>query len=223
MQYFTKDFIDFFQELEVNNNKAWFDVHRNRYESQIKKPFEAFVQNILNEVKLHESENTQLPKDCIFRINRDIRFSTDKSPYKLNRSAFFSKYGKKSGNMPGFYVELSATKVLLGGGCYEPDKEGLFAIRQELVYNTDAFKQCLNDPLFHTYYPAGLQGPKNKTLQADFSADAERIPELYLKSFFFMAELPASAILKSDFAEVVKAHYKAALPFNAFFETALLH
>ena len=93
---FEKDFIDFFKELAQNNNKEWFDSNRKRYESSIKKPFKEFISKLISEIQLHDSEVLIEPKDAIFRINRDIRFSKDKTPYKLQTSAIVSAGGRKN-------------------------------------------------------------------------------------------------------------------------------
>ena len=95
MPYFEKDFLEFFKELEKNNNKDWFDANRKRYEKVIKDPFKAFVQKMID--RMHELDSSVIiqPKDCIFRINRDIRFSKDKTPYKSNVSAVVGVGGKK--------------------------------------------------------------------------------------------------------------------------------
>src|SRR5690606_4197407 len=97
MAYFTSDFIEFFKELAANNNKEWFDENRERYQKNVKIPFEKFVAALMAELKKDDPELTGDPKKAIFRINRDIRFAKDKTPYKLNRSAAISKYGKKDG------------------------------------------------------------------------------------------------------------------------------
>ena len=95
-QWFTQDFIDFFSELEKNNTKEWFDANRKRYEKSVKIPFSAFTQAFINEVAKDDPELQQEAKNCTFRINRDIRFSNDKTPYKSTSSAIITKGGKKN-------------------------------------------------------------------------------------------------------------------------------
>ena len=93
--YFSPDFLQFFKELAANNHKEWFDENRKRYETVVKKPFEVFVQHAIDEMAKLDPRLSELdPKKCIFRINRDIRFSKDKAPYKLNRSAAISVGGR---------------------------------------------------------------------------------------------------------------------------------
>jgi uncharacterized protein (TIGR02453 family) len=90
MVYFEKDYFEFFKELAANNHKEWFDVNRSRYHSSVKEPFDKFIADLITEVHKIDKKIEIAPKDAIFRINRDIRFSKDKTPYKLNRSAIIS-------------------------------------------------------------------------------------------------------------------------------------
>ena len=96
MADFTKDYLDFFIELAGNNNKDWFDINRKRYEQSVKKPFYAFVQRLIDHFALSYPAFKELTaSECVFRINRDIRFSKDKSPYKMMCSAVIAPNGKK--------------------------------------------------------------------------------------------------------------------------------
>jgi uncharacterized protein (TIGR02453 family) len=115
--FFTEDYRRFFMELAANNHKDWFDVNRKRYELSVKEPFQKFVQHLIVEfIKLDPSFSDLTPKDCIFRINRDIRFSPDKTPYKLYCSAVISPGGKKSRSLSGVYVELTPEHIRVYGG-----------------------------------------------------------------------------------------------------------
>ena len=95
MAYFTKDFIDFFKELAANNKKEWFDFNRKRYEKSVKQPFAEFVQEMIDRIRADDPKVDISTKDAIFRINRDVRFSKDKTPYKTHMAAIVSARGKK--------------------------------------------------------------------------------------------------------------------------------
>ena len=95
MSYFSEDFLRFFKELAGNNNKEWFDLNRKRYFKEVKDPFHHFIEDLIAAVQKEDSNVNIAPKDAIFRINRDVRFSKDKTPYKLQVSAIISKGGKK--------------------------------------------------------------------------------------------------------------------------------
>ncbi|MCB0846293.1 MAG: DUF2461 domain-containing protein, partial [Bacteroidetes bacterium] len=105
MPYFTPDYIAFFEELARNNTKEWFDQNRSRYEKSVKKPFYAFVERMIDLISEDDPAVMITPKDAIFRINRDIRFSNDKTPYKTNFSAVVSPGGRKEMVTPGLYFE----------------------------------------------------------------------------------------------------------------------
>lgn len=116
MSFFVKDFIDFFSELEKNNNKVWFDENKKRYEKYVKIPFIEFVTEIIIRVQEDDSLVNINAKEAIFRINRDVRFSNDKSPYKSHTSAAISAGGKKDFAYPGIYLELSHKGLGVYGG-----------------------------------------------------------------------------------------------------------
>ena len=87
MIYLEKEYLNFFNELSENNNKLWFDENRKRYEKFVKKPFENLITDLIAELSNIDLKITMQAKDAMFRINRDIRFSNDKTPYKTQMSA----------------------------------------------------------------------------------------------------------------------------------------
>ena len=133
MSFFTADYLDFFKELAANNHKDWFDANRKRYEKSVKDPFKAFVQEMIDRVRAEDSSVQIEPKDAIFRVNRDIRFSKDKTPYKTQMSAIVSPGGKKDKTTPGIYMELGPENLKIYGGAHMLDKEQLLAIRETIA------------------------------------------------------------------------------------------
>ena len=218
--YFTKDFHQFFKELAANNHKDWMDENRKRYTQVVKQPFEKFIQAIQEEVSQFDEEILVKPGDAIFRINRDIRFSTDKTPYKTNRTAIISKYGRKDKIYPGFYVFVSPEKVMIGGGAYFLEKDDLFKVRQEIAYNLNEFQNLISDKAFNKHFPEIL-GEKNKVLPKEFKDDAKEQPLLYNKGFYYMTELSANTIFKEDVVEELTGIMQTAKPFNDFLRRAL--
>lgn len=218
--YFTNDFHQFFKELAANNSKEWMDENRKRYAKVVKKPFEDFVQAIQEEVSRFDEEILVKPTDAIFRINRDIRFSADKTPYKTNRTAIISKYGRKDKIYPGFYLFVSPEKVMIGGGAYFLEKDDLFKVRQEIAYNLKEFDSLINDKAFHKNFPEIL-GEKNKVIPKEFKEDALQQPLLYNKGFYFMKDLPADIIFEENAVEQLTGIMQSAKPFNDFLRRAL--
>src|ERR1700741_3882414 len=122
----------FLKDLSKNNDKQWFDKHRKHYEL-VKTEFALVVDLLIKNIATFDPAIGSLQaKDCMFRINRDIRFSKDKSPYKTNMGAFFSKGGKK--HSVGYYFHCEPGKSFIAGGCYSPMPPELASIRQEIDY-----------------------------------------------------------------------------------------
>jgi len=217
---FTPEYARFFRELAANNHKDWFDANRKIYENLTRKPFIALVEGIRQHLlpfmpELGAFEARQL----LFRINRDVRFSKDKSPYKPHLSAAFSSQGK-TGDFPGYYLQMGAEGIWIGGGAYQMDKDSLFKVRQEIVYNPEEFESLIKDKTFVQHYEA-VKGEKNKRLPPEFREDGEKIPLLYNKSFYFMRELPPEAIEAPDLLATLTSHIDAGRAFNAFLIRAL--
>lgn len=220
MKYFTPNFLDFFKELAANNNKDWFDANRKRYEKTVKDPFKKFVEDLIAATrKLDPAINIEA-KDAIFRINRDIRFSNDKSPYKLDRSAVISTQGRKDHSAPGFYISVGPEHTSLGGGAYFLKPEQLQAVRYYISNNSKAFEKAIADQDFVKYF-GSLQGEENKRLPKEFQAAAEKQPLLFKKQFFFMKNDDPERLLEDDFLEYNISHFQAALPVHHFFKEAM--
>ena len=112
MSFFTSDYLAFFKELAANNHKEWFDANRKRYETSVKEPFKAFTQHLIDELAKKEPAFKELKaSDCIFRINRDIRFSKDKRPYKTHLDLWFWLGEKRGWDNAGFWFRLTPEAV----------------------------------------------------------------------------------------------------------------
>lgn len=221
MAHLSSDFLDFFRELAQNNHKDWFDANRKRYESNVKKPFERLVGEAIERAKKFDEDIAIEPKDAIFRINRDIRFSKDKTPYKMNRTAIISPYGRKDKTTPGFYLYVGPDKVMMGGGAYEVPTADLANLRNALLHNYDLFNSFITDPSFKKKF-GGIQGEEHKRLPKELGIAADNgKPLLYKKQLYFMGEMPAETCLKENFVDVIEEYMKAALPVTNFLREAL--
>lgn len=218
MGYFSSDFVRFFEELEKNNHKEWFDENRKRYEKEIKNPFKAFVEDLILSIQKFDPEIMMKPKDAIFRINRDIRFSKNKQPYKTNVAAYISRMSKKE-QFAGYYIHLDAKALWLGGGLYDLSTENLYKVRQEILYNEDQLKEALAMDGFNEEFEA-LQGERNKILKAPFKEYSEQIPMLFQKQFYFMRKYPISTIEKDGLVEFCGKRLRKAYPVNQFLRLA---
>lgn len=147
----------FLKALKNNNNKPWFDVHRKDYELA-KTDFTTLVNALITGIsKFDPTVNHLTAKDCMFRINRDVRFSKDKSPYKTNMGASINKGGKKI-NCAGYYIHCEPGQCFIAGGFYMPMPPELSKIRQEIDYSFSDWKKIINQKNFKKYFPNGVQG-----------------------------------------------------------------
>ena len=149
--------IRFLKDLQNNNNKPWFDEHRKIYEAA-KADLQTMVAQLIPAIAAFDEPvgNLQV-KDCTFRINRDVRFSKNKSPYKNNMAAYFSRGGKKA-SVAGYYFHCEPGKSYAAGGFYSPLPAELTKIRQEIDYNFDEFKKIIAGKVFKKYFKDGVDG-----------------------------------------------------------------
>ncbi|HEY4785942.1 MAG TPA: DUF2461 domain-containing protein, partial [Bacteroidales bacterium] len=140
--------LSFLTVLKDNNYKEWFHENKPLYE-EAKKEFESFVSLLIKEIKAIDGDiGYPEPKDCIFRIFRDIRFSNDKTPYKTNFGAFMAKGGNRKSEYGGYYFHLEPGNSLLAGGIWMPQPGILKAIREEIFHNIDEFLAIIESKEF---------------------------------------------------------------------------
>lgn len=220
MVYFTREYQAFFQELSKNNTRVWFDSNRKRYEEHVKQPFAAFVEVMIGLIRADDPEVAITAKDAIFRINRDIRFSKEKSPYKTHMAANVSKEGRKSKEWPGFYFQFSADRVTVGGGTYMTEPPALYKIRKTIIKDLPSFKKLVKAKSFTSRY-GSLKGERNKVLPLEFRQWAREEPLVANKQFYFMSDLDASVLLGKTLTDRLMSYYRAGSDVNAFLRSAI--
>lgn len=220
MQYFTEDFIDFFKELAVNNHKEWFHTHKKRYENSVKQPFEVFVGKMIEEIQKYDDHLEITAKDCILRINRDIRFSKDKSPYNTHYTAFISKGGRKDKSIPGIFLRFSPEKIGIMGGCFGPSKEQLQKIRRAILKNPALFKKHIHTKEFVQKF-GELQGERMKRIPKELQKACDEEPLLTHKQFYFVGEESAALITSNSLVEKLMVYEKTMRPVNDFLYNAI--
>ena len=217
----TKEYISFFKQLAANNSTEWFNANKKKYEQHVKAPFNQLIQEVIDQMKKIDPEIKIEPKDSVFRINRDIRFSNDKNPYKNYMAAVVSRGGRKDLTWPGIYFHVEANTLSIAGGSYSPPKDDLEKIRKAIVKDPKRVNKLLQDKKFVELY-GGLGGEKYKVLPADYKAAAEIAPALYNKSFHYEKNYKGeSFVTRTDLAKFIVDHYKAASGWNKFLEEAL--
>ena len=206
MAYFTPDFAAFLRELEKCNNKEWFDANRSRYEESVREPFFRFVAEVIEKVSAVDPAVDISPKEAIFRINRDIRFSKDKRPYKTSVSAVITPGGRKTMHVPGLYLELRAREIRVYGGAHMLDTAGLLAVRRAIAVDPKRFRELVSAKAFTERYGEVLGG-KHKRIPPEFREVAEQEPLMANKQFYYFAKLkPALLTDDSLIAEIMECY-----------------
>ncbi len=218
-----KSTLQFLKQLARNNNKEWFDVNRKQYETA-KADFASFIQNVIDEFcKTDASLAALTAKECMFRINRDIRFSKDKSPYKINFGASINTGGKKSFKA-GYYIHIQPGESFVGGGLYDPFPDVLQKVRQEIDYNFDEFKKIVNHKKFKAVYAKGLSMDNEMRLTRPPKGYDENNPAidfLKLKSVIAIAPLTDDQLTDKKFASTITKSFDALYPLISFINKAL--
>ena len=217
MGFFKHEFLDFFIELAPNNNKDWFDLNRKRYEDFVKEPFKKFVTHIISKLAENDPSFSELEaKDCIFRINRDVRFTKDKIPYKMMVSAVVAPNGKKSKAVNGVYFELGPEHLRIYGGVYEIDKEDLLIVREAIAKDIPKFQKAYLNPEFVEVF-GELRGDKNKKIPKDLKEAANKEPLIFNKHWYFYTTFKPETILDDNLDEIILNCYKAGRPVELYF------
>ncbi len=215
-----KSTLDFLTNLTDNNNREWFLDNKLAYE-KAKANFVEAIQHIIEDVsKLDKGLKGLDAKKCVFRINRDIRFSANKLPYKNNFGASFSAGGKNS-NKAGYYLHLESSKAFVAVGKWMPEPIELAAIRQEIDYHSKEFKKLLSDKEFKAYYGDLSAEDKLKTAPKGYPKDHPELEILKLKSFVAVCDFKRKDILDKTFLSTCIQGCKIGIPLNAFLNRAI--
>ncbi|WP_299433472.1 DUF2461 domain-containing protein [uncultured Aquimarina sp.] len=220
MQYFTDDFIDFFEELSKNNHKEWFHANKKRYEASVKKPFEVFIGKMIQEIQKYDPKLEIEPKDCILRINKDIRFSKEKSPYNLHYTAFVSRGGRKDKSVPGMFLRFSPEMVGVMGGCFGISKEQLHNVRTKIDRDPAAFRKLIEDSDFVQKF-GEIKGRALKRIPKEWKEAYKKEPLIANKQFYFVGEEAPSLITSESLIEELMNYWKVMHPVNEYLTKAI--
>ncbi len=191
--------LQFLAQLANNNHKDWFHSHQDEYH-RCRKEFTDFITELIAEISSFDHTLSGLEaKNCIFRVNRDLRFSKDKTPYKTNFSAYLADGGKKSPKA-GYYFHLQPDESFIAGGIWTPPTDILNRIRQEIDYNTKEFVSLTQSEIFTKTF-GQLEGERLKSTPKGYASDHPLIDTLRLKSFLISQKLPDQKLKKMDVKE----------------------
>lgn len=210
----------FLLDLKENNHKPWFDENRDTYLA-IRESLIQIMAEIIPKVAVFDAEIERCEaKKTLFRINRDVRFSKNKAPYKTNFAAEISPADKKGMEFPGYYFHFEPESCFIAGGLYMPENTSLAKIRNYIDYNPKALHQVIEAADFKKYL-GQLQGERLKSAPKGYAKDHPEIYFLAMKGFFVSCNFPMEKIFEPDFAEYCAQVCKVIYPLNLFLREAI--
>jgi len=218
--YFSQGYIDFFTQLNKNNSKNWFKENRKWYELAVREPFKVLIDDLLPEIKKLDEGIHMGSKEALFRINRDLRFSPNKKPYKTHMAAGFTQGGKKS-QYAGFYLQIGMNHIVIGGGLPFIAKESLKKIRIEIAYNAEAFQRIIDNTEFKSLF-GFIHGETEKEIPKNFVDIHEEHPMIANKQFYYGALYKTDQwLFRYELPELIIEHFKTGVDFNNFMIKAI--
>jgi uncharacterized protein (TIGR02453 family) len=216
--------LKFLTGLKKNNNKPWFDAHRAQYEAA-RIDFQNFIQLVIDALaKSDLSIAGQTARECLFRINRDVRFSKDKAPYKTNFGASIKPGGRKSG-LAGYYFHLEPGNSFIGGGLWMPESAQVKNVRQEIDYNWDELQNILTSKSFKSVYDDIYKGAdvSLSTTPKGYEKDHPAIAYLKLKCFIAETRVSDEEVTKATLHKKTVTAFETLQPFLAFINRSLIN
>lgn len=218
----TKDALQFLADLIANNNTEWMHANKKSYEIY-KKDYHSFIASVLAEMKpLDKSLEPLEVKNCTFRINRDIRFSKDKSPYKNNMGMWLTQ-NKKSKNSPGYYIHYEKENCFIAGGVWCPEAGELKQIRKEIEFFHDDLEKIVANKNFKTNFGTLSREDGNVLKKAPKGYDPNHpaIEFLKLKSYTASHKIDEKLFTDNNFSKIIAQKLIVLKPLNDFLTRAL--
>lgn len=217
-----KDTLQFLADLKANNNRDWFLANQARY-AKYKDNYQRLVREFIDVLSESDPSLKHLEvKDCMFRINRDIRFSKDKSPYKTHMGIWISS-GQKKSNLAGYYIHIEPGSSFVAGGVYRPENADLKKIRKEIAFFYDELEKIVSEKSFADTYGDFDRNDETqlKTAPRDFEKDHPAIEFLKLKSFTATRTLSDKELADKNFVRKASEKLLVLKPLNEFLNRAL--
>ncbi len=215
------EIMSFLSSLEQNNTREWFDKNKKLY-LNAKNSFDEFVLQLIQIAKTIDPEIGYLePKNCTFRIYRDIRFSKEKTPFKTNFGAYISKGGKNS-EFAGYYFHLEPSESFVAGGKYMPQGPILKAIREAIFYEPENFRAILEKPSFKKHF-SGIMGDTLKTAPQGYPKDHPDIELLKYKGYAVFKPLSSKTLNSPDLLVEIRDAWTELKSLNDFLNRAMSH
>ncbi len=221
-RFFTPASFDFLKRLDANNNREWFDRHKQEYEDAVRSPALEFIAAMADDLRRISPNFLAVPKKVggsLMRVHRDVRFGHDKRPFKTNIGIQFRHARGKDVHAPGFYVHLEPKECFLGVGIWRPDAPALGRIRDAIVENGSAWLKASRDKKFlKTFTP---DGDSLANAPRGYAKDHPHLEDLKRKDFISVSEFSRSLATSADFQPKVIAAFRSAEPYMKFLCKAL--
>ena len=211
---FPEQCLPFLRKLSKNNNRDWFNTHKQDYEALVREPALQFIQDIaagLTEISPHFTAIAKKTGGSLMRVYRDTRFGNDKTPYKTNIGIQFRHELGKNVHAPGFYVHIATDECFVGVGLWHPESDALKSIREFIIDNPASWKDCMQYPPFRKNFQ--MVGDSLQRPPRGFPADHELIEDLKRKDFIALKAFDAQKIHDRKFLRFVLNSFEQADPF----------
>jgi len=215
--------LDFLKELKKNNSREWFEQNKVIYQAY-KDDIIFFTEHLLLELEkldLSIANADLVPKKCLTRVNRDLRFSKDKTPYKNYVLVVFNK-NAPHGNTAGYFIHIEPGNCMVGGGVWQTTPEYLKKIRQEISYSFDEINGIISSKQFQDTFPSGIQGQNKLKKFTDFLEKSEKEVELHKMKGFCTKELISDKVLTSkDAIKTIMNYFETTKPLIEYLNKAI--
>lgn len=221
-RYFTRQTFTFLSSLAENNNREWFDEHKQDYEDLVREPALDFIADMAQEMPGISKHFRALPKKVggsLMRVQRDTRFSPDKTPYKSNIGIHFRHEVGKDVHAPGYYVHIEPGECFVGVGLWRPDADALFRIREAILKKGDVWVAARDDRTFRRHF--SLEGDALTNAPRGFAKNHPLVEDLKRKDFIGLAGLSDAGVASEKLRVLVVERFKQAEPVMRFLCEAL--
>jgi uncharacterized protein (TIGR02453 family) len=218
---FPSEGLKFLRSLKRNNNREWFQEHKGIYEQHLKRPMTELISALAKDFQEFAPEMIASPKVSAYRIYRDTRFSSDKSPYKTHVAAVFPRTGLGKHEGAGFYLHIDPSELLIAGGLYMPLPEDLNAVRQAIAADFRTFSKIIGARDFRKLFGA-VQGERLSRVPRAFPPDHPAAEYLKCKQYLAARTLPATDAVSPSFYSLVRDTFRTMTPFIRFLNAPIV-
>ena len=214
MAAIQKSIFSFLNKLKTNNNRDWMTEHKKEYQSN-----EKLLKQFYGSVEASLNITDEISKLKVFRINRDLRFSKDKTPYNTHRSASFSRAGAQ--RRGSYYLRIEPGSSAMAGGFFSPDPVDLLRIRREFEMDTTEIRTIFNQKEFNKVFQGFNQENQLKIAPRDFNKEDPNIDLIKLKNYFVVHNFSDDEVMSKDFEDRLMHHFLLLRPYFDYMSEVL--